>query len=240
MRPGRAHRQNKPPNARLRPGPRTPTTASQHSTRHRQPAASTRQRQRQHNHSEMIGARRPRGVLGTPHRHPPRPERRDVLRLLPTSDHDRSATSTALRCPNSPGACTSPHCQHDPPAQRSCPSLARMHQHGITIGDLLVDSGYAYRQPETFALPIRRLGAEPDHRPAPQRPRHPRHPPRRDLPQRQPLLPRHARPPARHSPRSRAAPAPSRPTAHDQPLRRARPLQALTDSPATTPTATAA
>jgi hypothetical protein len=48
--------------------------------------------------------------------------------------------------------------QHDPPAQ-IVPAIARMHQHGIPIGDLLVDSGYAYRQPETFALPIRRLGA---------------------------------------------------------------------------------
>ena len=48
--------------------------------------------------------------------------------------------------------------QHDPPAQ-IVPAIARMHQDGIPIGDLLVDSGYAYRQPETFALPIRKLGA---------------------------------------------------------------------------------
>ena len=31
---------------------------------------------------------------------------------------------------------------------------------GIEIADLLVDSGYAYRQAETFAAPIRALGAE--------------------------------------------------------------------------------
>jgi len=49
-------------------------------------------------------------------------------------------------------------CQHDPPAQ-IVPVLARMHQDRIPIGDLLVDSGYSYRQPQTFALPIRRLGA---------------------------------------------------------------------------------
>lgn len=30
---------------------------------------------------------------------------------------------------------------------------------GITIGDLLADSGYAYRTPESWALPLRRLGA---------------------------------------------------------------------------------
>ena len=50
-------------------------------------------------------------------------------------------------------------CQHDPPAQ-IIPVLARMHQHGIALGDLLGDSGYSYRQPETFALPARALGAQ--------------------------------------------------------------------------------
>jgi hypothetical protein len=48
--------------------------------------------------------------------------------------------------------------QHDPPTQ-IVPVIERMHQHGIPIGDLLVDSGYSYRQPHTFALPIRQLGA---------------------------------------------------------------------------------
>jgi hypothetical protein len=48
--------------------------------------------------------------------------------------------------------------QHDPPAQ-IVPVIQRMHQDGIPISDLLADSGYAYRQPETFALPIRALGA---------------------------------------------------------------------------------
>ena len=43
-------------------------------------------------------------------------------------------------------------CQHDPPAQ-IIPIIARMHQAAIPIGDLLADSGYSYRQPETFALP---------------------------------------------------------------------------------------
>ena len=49
--------------------------------------------------------------------------------------------------------------QHDPPAQ-IIPVLNRMHQHGIKIGDLLADSGYSYRQPATFALPARALGAQ--------------------------------------------------------------------------------
>jgi hypothetical protein len=49
--------------------------------------------------------------------------------------------------------------QHDPPAQ-IIPVLERMHQTGIPLGDLLADSGYSYRQPATFALPARALGAQ--------------------------------------------------------------------------------
>ncbi|MGO9905427.1 MAG: hypothetical protein ACLP4R_18815 [Solirubrobacteraceae bacterium] len=49
--------------------------------------------------------------------------------------------------------------QHDPPAQ-IVPVLKRMVASGIPIGDLLADSGYSYRQPETFALPARALGAQ--------------------------------------------------------------------------------
>jgi hypothetical protein len=50
-------------------------------------------------------------------------------------------------------------CDHDPPAE-IVPVIQRMAATGITISDLLVDSGYSYRQPTTFALPIRQLGAE--------------------------------------------------------------------------------
>jgi len=50
-------------------------------------------------------------------------------------------------------------CRHDPPAQ-IVPVIQHMHQDGVPISDLLVDSGYAYRQPQTFALPIRALGAQ--------------------------------------------------------------------------------
>jgi hypothetical protein len=49
--------------------------------------------------------------------------------------------------------------QHDPPAQ-IIPVLQRMRHDGIPIGDLLADSGYSYRQPHTFALPARALGAQ--------------------------------------------------------------------------------
>jgi hypothetical protein len=47
-------------------------------------------------------------------------------------------------------------CDHDPPAQ-IVPVLTRMHATGIAIGDLLADSGYSYRIPATWALPIRQL-----------------------------------------------------------------------------------
>jgi hypothetical protein len=49
-------------------------------------------------------------------------------------------------------------CQHDPPAQ-IVPVIQRMHTSGIPIADLLADSGYSYRVPETWALPLRALGA---------------------------------------------------------------------------------
>jgi hypothetical protein len=50
-------------------------------------------------------------------------------------------------------------CRLDPPAAL-VPVLERMSASEITIGDVLGDSGYAYRVPETWALPIRALGAD--------------------------------------------------------------------------------
>jgi hypothetical protein len=49
-------------------------------------------------------------------------------------------------------------CHIDPPAAL-VPVLERMTTSGIAITDVLADSGYAYRTPETWALPLRRLGA---------------------------------------------------------------------------------
>jgi hypothetical protein len=49
-------------------------------------------------------------------------------------------------------------CKHDPPAM-IVPVIQRMHEDAIQIGDLLADSGYSYREPETFAMPARALGA---------------------------------------------------------------------------------
>jgi hypothetical protein len=50
-------------------------------------------------------------------------------------------------------------CDHDPPPA-FVPVLERMHTTGITISDVLADSGYSYRVPERWALPVRTLGAE--------------------------------------------------------------------------------
>ena len=50
-------------------------------------------------------------------------------------------------------------CEVDPPPAL-VPVLERMIESGISIGDVLADSGYAYRKPESWALPVRRLGAE--------------------------------------------------------------------------------
>jgi hypothetical protein len=50
-------------------------------------------------------------------------------------------------------------CHTDPPAAL-VPVLQRMAADGIKLADILADSGYAYRIPETWALPIRALGAQ--------------------------------------------------------------------------------
>ncbi len=49
--------------------------------------------------------------------------------------------------------------KHDPPPQIT-PVIERMTKDAINIGELLADSGYAYREAQNFAMPIRALGAE--------------------------------------------------------------------------------
>jgi hypothetical protein len=53
-------------------------------------------------------------------------------------------------------------CHVDPPPA-FVPVLQRMAAAAIKIGDLLADSGYAYRVAEHWALPLRALGAQPIH-----------------------------------------------------------------------------
>jgi hypothetical protein len=50
-------------------------------------------------------------------------------------------------------------CDHDPPGA-FVPVLQRMTASGIQVADVLADSGYAYRIPKTWALPVRALGAQ--------------------------------------------------------------------------------
>jgi len=49
-------------------------------------------------------------------------------------------------------------CDVDPPPAL-VPVLERMAKSGIALGDVLADSGYAYRVAESWAAPVRRLGA---------------------------------------------------------------------------------
>jgi hypothetical protein len=50
-------------------------------------------------------------------------------------------------------------CNLDPPPAL-VPVIERMHAGGVRVGDLLADSGYAHRRAESWALPLRRLGAQ--------------------------------------------------------------------------------
>jgi hypothetical protein len=50
-------------------------------------------------------------------------------------------------------------CAHDP-AATLVPVVQAMAAHGIRLGDILADSGYSYRVPGTWAVPIRGTGAE--------------------------------------------------------------------------------
>ena len=80
-------------------------------------------------------------------------------------------------------------CRHDP-ARALVPVLTAMPADGIPLGDILADSGYAHRDADAWAIPLRQ--------PAPSWSRTctpptaaPRHPPRRHHRQRQPVLPGH-------------------------------------------------
>jgi hypothetical protein len=49
---------------------------------------------------------------------------------------------------------------HADPVRALAPVLTRMPQHGIPLGDILADSGYAHRDAHAWALPLRHAGAQ--------------------------------------------------------------------------------
>ena len=102
--------------------------------------------------------RRPRSLLGTPLRRRPRPGQRAVLRLLPSAatmmreEHGPAVPELARRM-------TVCSCRHDP-ARALVPVLTAMPADGIPLGDILSDSGYAHRDADAWAIPLRQSGAE--------------------------------------------------------------------------------
>jgi hypothetical protein len=50
-------------------------------------------------------------------------------------------------------------CRHDP-ARALVPVLTRLPEHGVPLGDILADSGYAHRDAEAWAIPLRVAGAQ--------------------------------------------------------------------------------
>jgi hypothetical protein len=49
---------------------------------------------------------------------------------------------------------------HADPARALVPVLTAMPEHGIPLGDILADSGYAHRDAGAWAIPLRRVGAQ--------------------------------------------------------------------------------
>jgi hypothetical protein len=49
---------------------------------------------------------------------------------------------------------------HADPVRALTPVLTRMPGNGIALGDILADSGYAHRDPDAWALPLRKAGAQ--------------------------------------------------------------------------------
>ena len=103
--------------------------------------------------------RRPRGLLGAPLRRRPRARQRAVLRLL------RASAGTMMREEHGPRVAelarrmTVSSC-HTDPARALVPVLTRMPEAGIPLGDMLADSGYAHRDADAWAIPLRASGAQ--------------------------------------------------------------------------------
>jgi len=98
-----------------------------------------------------------RGFLGAPSREEAGPERRALFGYyfsLATmvNDENKDAVPELVR------AMALSSCHLDPVVS-FVPVLERLCASGVSIGDVLADSGYAHRRAESFALPMRALGA---------------------------------------------------------------------------------
>ena len=102
--------------------------------------------------------RRPRGLVGTPLRRRPRPGQRAVLRLLRLGRHHdaRGARPARARAGPADDRLLLP----PDPARALVPVLTAMPAAGIPLGDILADSGYAHRDAEAWAIPLRQAGAQ--------------------------------------------------------------------------------
>ena len=101
--------------------------------------------------------RRPRSLLGSPQEQPAAQPGRAVLRLLPVRrDHDARGER-----PGRPRTRPPRHGLVTParPGPRLRPRADRDARPGIPLGDILDDSGYAHRDADAWALPLRAAGA---------------------------------------------------------------------------------
>jgi hypothetical protein len=68
------------------------------------------------------------------------------------------AEETGARCPEFIRRITLAPCIVDPPTAMAA-ALFSMVKDGVAVGDVLADSGYAFREPQRWAAPLRALGA---------------------------------------------------------------------------------
>jgi hypothetical protein len=155
----------KPPAERASPTAQTaaddsqpaPTDTDAHAAADPQPARDAADRGEPDKHPEHNGRRDHEAAWG--HRNTNHPARNEMFYgyylqtvTIVRDEHGPEVPELARRIQ----LCS---CEHDPP-RALVPVLERMAASAIQLGDLLADSGYAYRVAENWALPVRALGAQ--------------------------------------------------------------------------------
>ena len=185
------------------------------------------------------GLRRSRGVLGAPQEQPAAQRERAVLRLLPVRRASWCPRRTGPPSPSSPAAPQLSSCRHDP-VRAFAPVLTAMPGQGIPLGDILDDSGYAHRDADAWALPLRGPPARSSSRTSTRTTAAPRAPTTApSSPTGACYCPAH-RARCWNSGRSPAPPPPEQAADRDTQDRRSSPATSSAASPPTTPTATTA